>query len=452
MDIKPTEGQEVAVDKMKRFLKSSDRIFRLTGAGGTGKTTIIRWGLEELLKSDIKQLNGLKKKSDYSHTPNVFGITLAHKAKVPLQKSIPFCSTFASAFGMKEGYDKATGERIFIVDKEKISKAMCKRPVKVFVVDEFSMFSKSMIDMLLKETTMYSKIIIMGDQAQCPPILPSGVLDNDKDSPFFYMDLPDSCSHELLEQIRQTDGNPITELAIKIRELIFDDPTPQKTRKIIDFMKETNLVDGKGYGSCLYPELYDLYRDCSKNYLDTKVIAYRNNVVGELNTNLRNYIHNYPTDIFIENELVFMQATYFGYDQNSNPFQFYNSSEYIIRQLSDGAIDGVNVMWAFLEDGRAMAVKTGVVGDYNHLVWLQHKESYSKVKDWKGMHGFCDQFGSFSYGYALTVYKAQGSTYKTVFIDANDIFGRKVLSIKRRLQAVYTALTRASDNVYFIKQ
>ena len=55
------------------------------------------------------------------------------------------------------------------------------------------------------------------------------------------------------------------------------------------------------------------------------------------------------------------------------------------------------------------------------------------------------------YGYATTAYKVQGSTYKTVYIDINDILLTKPISSKRKLQTIYTAITRAKNDVYFLK-
>ena len=60
-------------------------------------------------------------------------------------------------------------------------------------------------------------------------------------------------------------------------------------------------------------------------------------------------------------------------------------------------------------------------------------------------------FCEFTMGYAINSYKSQGSTYQNVFIDLMDILETGPLTPKRKLQAVFTALTRATDIAYFIK-
>ena len=69
-------------------------------------------------------------------------------------------------------------------------------------------------------------------------------------------------------------------------------------------------------------------------------------------------------------------------------------------------------------------------------------------KYWNLRKSYCN----IDYGYATTAYKVQGSTYKTVYVDINDILLTKPISSKRKLQTIYTAITRAKNDVYFLKQ
>ena len=62
---------------------------------------------------------------------------------------------------------------------------------------------------------------------------------------------------------------------------------------------------------------------------------------------------------------------------------------------------------------------------------------------------FLEKFANISYGYCYTSHKSQGSTFKNVFVDVNDIITINI-SPKRKLQALYTAITRASHSVYFL--
>jgi len=54
-------------------------------------------------------------------------------------------------------------------------------------------------------------------------------------------------------------------------------------------------------------------------------------------------------------------------------------------------------------------------------------------------------FAELNYGYCITVHKSQGSTFKNVFIDMNDIFANN--NINETSKCLYTAITRSSKTL-----
>lgn len=64
-------------------------------------------------------------------------------------------------------------------------------------------------------------------------------------------------------------------------------------------------------------------------------------------------------------------------------------------------------------------------------------------KDWQS--NVIDRFAQLNYGYSITVHKSQGSTFKNVFIDIQDIFSNQNQS--ERLKCLYTAITRSSHSL-----
>ena len=56
-----------------------------------------------------------------------------------------------------------------------------------------------------------------------------------------------------------------------------------------------------------------------------------------------------------------------------------------------------------------------------------------------------DIFAQLNYGYAITVHKSQGSTFKNVFIDVSDILNNT--NIDEVAKCLYTSITRASDTL-----
>ena len=74
-------------------------------------------------------------------------------------------------------------------------------------------------------------------------------------------------------------------------------------------------------------------------------------------------------------------------------------------------------------------------------------KAYAKDKDWVPMYSAKEFFADLRPVHACTIYKSQGSTYGTVFIDLSDI-GRcnQPDTVARML---YVAVTRAKDKVVF---
>ncbi len=62
---------------------------------------------------------------------------------------------------------------------------------------------------------------------------------------------------------------------------------------------------------------------------------------------------------------------------------------------------------------------------------------------------YIDQFAQINYGNAITTHRSQGSTYKNVYIDLIDIIKCNEKK-KEGFQCLYTAVTRASDNLIIL--
>lgn len=56
-------------------------------------------------------------------------------------------------------------------------------------------------------------------------------------------------------------------------------------------------------------------------------------------------------------------------------------------------------------------------------------------------------FANIAYGYAITTYKSQGSTYAKPFVNISNILGCRKVSALVRMKSLYTAMTRASQTI-----
>jgi ATP-dependent exoDNAse (exonuclease V) alpha subunit len=59
---------------------------------------------------------------------------------------------------------------------------------------------------------------------------------------------------------------------------------------------------------------------------------------------------------------------------------------------------------------------------------------------------YIDQFAQINYGNVITTHRSQGSTYKRVYVDLIDII-KSNDNKKEGFQCLYTAVTRASENL-----
>lgn len=439
-----TPDQEILVEKILKFLKSDEKYFRIIGRAGSGKTTAIKFALKRLLEEDGPNPQGM---------PNVAGIALAHKAKNVLGKtSIPFVRTFASAYGFKEHFNKETGERTFEPATYFEEPPIGHLDIPVFVHDEVSQYSASMLKIVMDKTSIFSKVIFMGDRAQLPPIDKNMPID--ADSPVFDIPLPESCQHELKERIRQKAGNPILELSDIIIEEIFG---RQNLNRVIMEILKPKLYDGKGYLCVPKQTLYTSYVD-GGNFLENKIIAFRKDCVKQVNIDIRNMIFPNARETLVKGDLVFMTNNF----KSEQPFYKLNNADEFIT----GDVNVFNVVAANADQEIECyygKVDTGFVNSFvvtptengmyyyeQNLERLRAHANFNKGL-WKKVYEFTDSFCDFTMGYGINAYRCQGSTYQNVFIDLVDILTTRPLTPKRKLQTIYTALTRATDTANFIK-
>ncbi len=90
--------------------------------------------------------------------------------------------------------------------------------------------------------------------------------------------------------------------------------------------------------------------------------------------------------------------------------------------------------------------------DMNNYIITHKKEQYNfwekiMLQLWEFYYYFyIDQFAQINYGNVITTHRSQGSTYKRVYVDIMDIISSNN-NKKEGFQCLYTAVTRASDNL-----
>ena len=196
-NIKFTKDQEIAVHELIEFLAQpwDDKkyINALCGAGGTGKTFVIKYVI-----NNCKWSGG------------VIGCAApTHKACRVLSNSIDGkeVNTIQSLFGFRldvniENFDPEN-PAFNPVGKDKLD------GLKVLIIDEASMLNAKLVKYISNKCKkLQIKVIMLGDSSQLPPV-------NEKTSQAF---LIASNTYYLKEVVRQGDNNPISKLLKLLRE------------------------------------------------------------------------------------------------------------------------------------------------------------------------------------------------------------------------------------------
>lgn len=402
---KQEEGVKIAVDRYNLGMPYTV----ISGYAGSGKSTLIKYVISALNLPEErvayvaytgKAANVLKQKG----CPNA---TTAHKLLYYSQKM-------------------PNGGFVFK------PKPTLEIPYRLIVVDEVSMIPKDMWNLLLSH---HIYVLACGDPGQLPPIdktQANNVLDN----PHIFLD----------EIMRQAQESAIIRLSMHIREgkdfRTFD--TVSGEVRIIPHAREL-YANEEDYNSCLLgaeqiicgtnrqrtsinklvrrlqgrgenPEIGDKVIGLTNHweFLSEQNTALTNGAIGILKS-FRKVNQNYPTKLNIPNIDLLVSEIH----------------------MEDNDV--------FLD----------VPIDYNQLITgtpsLSPQQEYALgkyLKNYKGTSVPPLEPFDFAYGYAITCWKAQGSSWKTVLgFDASWI---KNKDLEEHKQYLYTLVTRAEQTVILV--
>jgi hypothetical protein len=418
--------QEEALIKMKEFLKDESKLeFTLKGAGGTGKSFLIK----ELFKRK-------KPNKDEWYVPyTVIGVTVTHMARLNLMKSIPNTTTYASAANLQMMFDP-NGE-VYFIEKYSNHDFSELRGFKYVIFDECSMVDHVMKKTIRKCCSVDTKIIWLGDDAQLPPINAKG----EHDSPTF--DVPDQ--YELTIKMRQNNEDYIAILGDEIRSHIKGDWS-------IDFLnnlkQQWDTEKGKGYSITTISNVIRSYVKNFQDGIDVHITSYRNKRIEQLNTMIRTFLwDDKSSEMYVPGEFIVMNDQY----SPNKEILAYCGQTFKIQSLSVQMIEIIECYvivvpkWNRLPKSKetvTLLVPThkGIIHYKRELDLLKQQAIISKR--WDSYQAFKSKFANISYAYAMNNYKIQGSTITGCYVDLSDILAVKPISNKRKLQAFYVGISR----------
>lgn len=447
-----TQDQEEAVFRFKSFLKEDTPAFVLTGAAGTGKTTLLR------------ELVGVAEQAQYKL---ILLAPTGRAAKVAASRSgLPSSTIHRHIYSVSEEVDKKSG--VLKSLSFSLKKAGKVHPT-LFVIDEASMLAGAgrqdglfKQNSLLEDLFMFvqsghpaNRLLFVGDPYQLPPV---GEILSPALSPItleqeFGME---TRSAELKEVLRQASGSTLLQNAMALREAMWSEIPEMPT---LQFDSEAcHTLIGIDEAVKLFCECY------RKDPDETIFLCLSNQQAANLNQKIRQQLYPQAGPLpFPGEQLMVVKNHYFRLDEQLG---FIANGEMIkTKRLHEDSLvnmSGFNFLMMDLEaldeDEKPFPYRARLVTDllfspspnisgaqYSELYQLRRKTLGKKFDTVTDPYLNALQM---KFGYAVTCHKAQGGEWKNVFILQE--FSR--MEPKEKLRWDYTAITRASEQVFLVKQ
>ena len=378
--------------------KNKEKYTVIAGYAGAGKSTLVRFIIEELKTYGVKE------------TDVCFACFTGKAAQVLLKKGNKNVITLHKL--LYKSIPKESGGFVRIPNPS--------IPYKIVVVDEVSMAPKTLMDLLFKHNVY---VICLGDPFQLPPV--------DKKEDNHLLDAP----HIFLDEImRQAQESEIIQLSMAIRENYPIEAFQGKEVQILN-KEELNtgmltradqiLVATNATRVSINTQMRKLLNFGEKPQDGDKIIC------------LRNY-----WDCFSDNEEPLVNGT-IGILKDS-----FLTKRYLPRivKSTDGLSHIDLIMGDFISDS----------GMYFHSLEMDKKmiDTGEFSLDWKTVYQLNRNPKTrdippleFTYGYAITCHKAQGSEWdKVLVIEEKFPFDRI-----EHARWLYTAVTRSSEKLVLVR-
>lgn len=439
-----TETQELALLKMKEFVQGpgSSGFFLLTGSAGTGKSTITNEFIKWYNANKGSTLDDVVVTAPTNKAVRVLK-TMAGKTKTEYK-------TLHSLLGIRPVVND-NGEEVFENDpnvKSTIFNFGC------IIVDESSMLDDFVFDELVNQSHQ-AKVIFVGDRAQIPPV-------NHVFSKPMTPEIQEALGIEvfaLTEIVRQAQDNPIIKTSVEVRQGTFE-------------RKEIDLRDENGFGVAQLnnknkEQVLQLIKNtfCSKEFEENsdyaKVLAWRNKIVDSFNSMIRSFIYHPGVGRIVKGEKIILNKPI---TEGKNVVLFVND-DLVVESVTT---ETERFFQKSLNYYLCRVRKLDKTDSKLYTIKILHEDSDKKYesilnslrtialgkkknergKAWKSFYDFKNIFADIAYSYAITVHKAQGSTYKKAFVCYSDItVNPNVVEMQRIL---YTAVTRPSETLYIL--
>ncbi|MDR1670959.1 MAG: AAA family ATPase [Alistipes sp.] len=456
--LEPTFGQKKVVEKLSDWISqpADGGIFILNGYAGTGKTTLLAAFVAVLRQIGIKPVclapTGRAAKV-FSRISGERALTI-HK-KIYRQKSL------------------ASADASFVLDINREKRAC-------FIVDEASMLANSggfgsggegemfgsgaLLDDLVSYVNSGDgcRLMLVGDAAQLPPVgrTESPALDPRE------MGVYGGVEYASMDDVvRQQSESGILFNATLVRMMIENNIRDIPTFRTAGF-KDIGVLDGGSFAETL-EECYSRYgRD------ETIVITRSNKRAGNFNDSIRRHVLGADAEEEIESgDVLMVVKNNYHYTERDpdSPVGFIANGDIArlrrlrrvremhgfrfadaVLQLPDYddyevecklILDTVHSESPSLTHEQQTRLWRAVEADYMHI--SARGKRFKEMREDEYLNALQVKFA-----YAITCHKAQGGQWRAVFVDKM-LFGEETMT-HDLLRWLYTAITRATDRLYFV--
>lgn len=417
--IKLSPSQDAACEAFQEFLNNpNEKEFLLSGFAGSGKTFLVKYLVR--LARDEHELSRLINPTAPAMTFH-FTATTNKAAKVLSDAMGERASTIHQALGLTVRQDYRTGQQ-YLEKKKDVGVDL---NYSTLIVDEGSMINRELLRYIQKAVHKVPtcKVLYVGDKYQLPPV-------KETTCPIFE---GTGNRHFLTDIQRQAADSPIISFSHKYREIM---DNPEQPWPIIpnDGQAVFHYTNGRQWE--------DLIRKAFKTEHhpdDLRVLAWSNDRVIHYNKFIRTQLNH--TEHFVPGEVML----------SNNPI-LVNECVIIptdglvtIESVTEDAVSGIK--------GHSLRVSNfnshSSQQVFQPLSWKEARRLQAKLakeKKWPEFFRIKNEWGDFRPSHAQTVHKSQGSTYKKVFIDVEDLARNNKWYEVARL--MYVAITRASHEVH----
>ena len=384
--MKLNEQQAQAIEALRKWWYNGNKqVFQISGAAGTGKTTLIRYLINEIkLEHDEVLFTAFVGKATLAMTRNGLNAKTLHSA-ICYCKDEPVLDENGNVV---TEYNRRVTKRVF-TRRRKIDPR-----IRLIVVDEGSMVPAKMADWLLKFKV---PIIVLGDLNQLPPVIGDS----------FFLKEPDVV---LTQIMRQSSESPIPYFAQNVLQNGTKCLSPGL--QIGDKINVLSKAD-------ITPELL-------KDY--DVIICGTNKTRNNLNTYIRERIYGRTQDNPVIGDKLICRE---------NDWTFSVDDVYLINGLI-GYVTDID-----LESISDYTMKIDFKPEFmdNEFKNVTLDRIYMGLSP-NDKRFYRSNYHKFEYGYAITCHLSQGSQYNRVLV-FNESFG----TAEERRKWLYTAVTRAIDKV-----